>query len=325
MRELITSVNKKDLPKLIGTFIQPWFCEDWSLNDWKSHYDSLLEADIHLVIIQWVAETPNGNFKFVAYPSKTAENCKAPDYSEKKSLLENALSAAEDKGIKVMIGLNVADEWWKNEFTSEHWQKLQADTGNLIAKEIYDLYKGKFPNAFWGWYWTWEFYNNTSHFENDWANMMNIQLDYLTLLDKSLPTLFSPFISKFIVTTPVQLEAQWTSFFEQTHFREGDIFCSQDSVGASELPLEYLENQIAAMKKAALKKPEISFWINAENFIGASGDGPAPLERFKGQLKMESKYTDKLITYSYSHYYSPQSGNGKYHDQYLSYIGKKNK
>lgn len=316
-----SSTTKKtpgNVPKACGTFIQPWLCEDWSESQWESHYDKLLDVDIHIMIIQWVAETPYGKFSYVGYPSAYASSHKASGYTAKTLMLNNALQAAEKKGIQVFVGINLSDEWWDNKFTSASWCKSQADAGNIVAKETYDLYKAKYPHAFYGWYYAWEMYNQNSGYENDWASMMNLQLDYLTKLDGSMPVLFSPFISAYIRSTPAQLEAQWTSFCNQTHFRSGDIFCPQDSVGASGLTMDYLDGQLAAMQKAAAKKAGLKFWVNCETFVGSSGGTPAPVDRFIKQLAMASKYTDSIVTFSYSHYYADKK---QYSDAYKAYLG----
>lgn len=303
-------------PRVTGDFIQPWLCEDWSESQWESHYDILKGAGINMLILQWTADTPYGSFKYVGYPSDYAPSHKTSDYTEKTSMLENALKAAEAKNMKIFVGLNQSDEWWSNAFTTPSWCDIQANVGNVIARETYSLYKAKYPHAFYGWYWSWEMYNQNSGYENNWSAMMNTQLDCLTQLDSSMPVLYSPFISNYITSTPAQLEEQWTSFFNQTHLRTGDIFCPQDSVGASGLSMDYLDNQIAAMKAASLKKDGLKFWVNCENFTKDSQ--PAPLDRFISQLKMASKYSDTIITFSYSHYYA---NNPEYNNAYKTYAG----
>ncbi len=307
-------------PHFIGSFVQPSLVDKWSEKDWERHYDLLLEAGIDVMILQWIAETPDGKFTYIGYESENASFDYAENCRKAENYLPNALEAAQKKGVKVFIGLNFADEWWGGGFRNAEWVKKQTDINNAMAKEIYDRYKPQYPSAFYGWYWVWEMYNDTNGDEVYWADMMNRSLAFFTQLDKSLPVLMSPFISGYLDKTPEETGTMWRNFFEKCDFRPGDIFCSQDSVGASQFPIEKIEKHVAAMKKAASVKPEVKFWINVESFSGKAGEGPAPLDRVIKQMEMASKYSDELITFSYSHYYLNKLEPNEYHKQYLEYL-----
>lgn len=315
--------NYEGKPRVIGTFIQPWYVENWTKSDWEQHYDTLLEAQIDTMILQWSGDTKNGSFKFIGYPTEQCKNMITSTTKINETYVENALAAAEEKNIKVFVGLNLSDEWWSENFLDPTWATREAHLSATMAEELYSLYKTKYPNAFYGFYWSYEFYNNTSGYETIWANMMNPVLDKMAELDSTMPILLSPYISKYITTTPNELEKMWTNFFQITRFREGDIFCSQDSFGASGLSLDYLEQQMIAMKKAVLTKPELQFWVNCENFVGENGDGPAPLPRFIKQLETFSKYADQIISFSYSIHYTSPSYIHTYHKEYINYLNQK--
>ncbi len=306
-------------PHFEGTFVQPSLVDKWDVSQWEEHYDRLLEAGMDIMILQWIAETPDGKFSYVGYDSRYAMSHSAEKLTIKNGYLPNALEAAE-KGIKVFVGLNFADEWWGGAFRKDDWINAQVDANNAMADEIYEVYKKKYPNAFYGWYWVWEMYNDTNGDEKHWAKMMNKALTHFTAIDPSLPVLMSPFISGYLNKTPEETGAMWQSFFNLTDFRPGDIFCSQDSVGASQFPIDFIEKHVAEMKKAADSKPYVKFWINVENFSGKSGEGAAPLDRVIKQMEMASKYAEKLITFSYSHYYLDGVKKNAYHEEYLRYL-----
>ena len=51
-------------------------------------------------------------------------------------MLERCLRAAENLGVKVYVGLNIADEWWDVSVLTENWLTSQAELGIISAKEI---------------------------------------------------------------------------------------------------------------------------------------------------------------------------------------------
>jgi hypothetical protein len=175
-------------PTVSGTFMQPWAFADFDDAAIGLHFDYLLEVGIDTVIIQWTAETPGGKFKTVYYPSALAEQNPADGGAGgNKQFVERCLAAAEERGMKIFLGLNTADEWWSNFVNDKAWVTMQAELGNQIAEELYDLYKTKYPAAMHGWYFVWEFSNSMQRLESRCADMLNINLDFLTKLDPSMP------------------------------------------------------------------------------------------------------------------------------------------
>lgn len=304
-------------PVVTGSFIQPGLCESWTGSQWDRHLDMLLSAGIDTVVLQWTAETPGGEFSCADFPVPEQWKKSAAGMSQHSDAVEKLLKSAEKKNVKVFLGLNLAEDWWSNSFLDEGWRKKQADAGNAIAGELYALYKSKYPHAFHGWYWAWEMYGNALGFEKPWSEMMNANLDFLTSLDAGMPVLFSPFMSGYLRLSPAQEEAVWTGFFRSARLRPGDIFCPQDSVGAAGFSMEYLDEHLAAMKRAADTRPGLLFWVNNETFT--KDFKPAPMDRFVSQLYVSGKYTDTHICFAYSHYYSPERNNPSFDRAYKAF------
>lgn len=304
-------------PQVTGTFIQPWLADDWTDEDWSGHLDRLLSAGIDIVILQWTADTSGGACAFAAFPLPDGVK-KTEDFMGSAGLVEGLLKAAEQRGVKVFVGLNTADDdWWSDAFTSPDWRAAQADAGNRIADALYGLYKARFPNAFAGWYWPWEMYGNRSGYGTYWAEMLNASLKHLTALDASMPLMFSPFMSGYIRLSAASEERMWTEFFHEAKLRPGDIFCPQDSVGGEIISLTESGKHLAAMKRAAGTCPGLLFWVNNENFTKEFK--PAPLERFLSQLYVSGKYTDTHMCFSYSHYYDPVLNDPSFDSGYKAY------
>lgn len=305
----------KDYPVVTGTFVQLWAFSGYSVTQWENHFKKLLEVGIDTVIVQWTATTPYGEFKDCYYNTALAEDNKTADYVCYSSCIYRMFEAAGTTGVKIFLGLNISDEWWNYTSLTTEWGVKQADIGIKIAQELYDKYYGEYTESFAGWYWPWELYNHMStSMAQTAAQFINLYLDGLTAIDPSLPLMLSPFLSES--ATPEATEQVWNTFFATASFRAGDIFCSQDSVGAGYMPIEKLESYFAAMKNAIDNEEGLIFWANNENFN--SDYTSADISRFIQQMKITDTYVSGHVTFAYSHYYHPD----KYpalHQKYKTY------
>lgn len=266
----------------------------------------LTSAGIDILILQDIAETTGGKVDTVGFDSQYSRDHAADNFVPHDTMLRDALTAAKANGVKIFVGSNFSGEWWSNAFVDANWRAEQAAIGNALAQEIYDQYKPEFGDTLYGWYWTWEMYNNiydTSACNAAWSDMMNQNLDYYHGLDTKMPVLFSPFLSAWVGGTPEQTRAQWAEFIGMTDFRAGDIFVPQDSYGGGSFELSYVGDSLAAMKAAADTKPGLEYWVNVETFD--ANFQSASIERLVSQMDVAAKYADHLISFSYSHYYNP--------------------
>lgn len=310
----------KAWPHVRGTFVQP--CEpfvNYTEEQWQKHCDYLLEAGIDTVIIQCTSETPYGKISKVYYPTAVAAEKRAEDFTEYPEMVERILKACEERGMKVYMGLNYSAEWWSIITSNPQWNKDQAEIGIATAKELYDLYKEKYPTVFYGWYFAWEYYNGMEYCGTDCTDLsiafLNDFLDGLNGINPSMPMMLSPFVRN--VVTPEQTQKEWETIFKNAHFREGDIFCCQDSVGAGHIKLEESESYMKALRNACNSKKGLKFWGNIENFT--QDFQAAPLERFVKQMEIAKPYVEEYVTFAYSHYYCPDLRPNGQHNAYVEY------
>ncbi len=299
-------------PYVTGTFIQLWAFTSYNETKWAKHCDYLLEAGIETIIIQWSCDTKANKLSGSYYPS-TLDDLKGAGYSA-SNLVETILKVCEDKGMKVFIGLNNPGEWFQNVFSDWSWCEAEASIGMKVAKDLYDLYKNKYPNAFYGWYFVPEYYNGIGTPDKA-AAFLNLYLDGLTEIDASLPLMLSPFLRSFI--SPEETRDEWTKIFAETRFREGDIFCCQDSVGAGGITLSQLDGYFKALKEATDTEEGLRFWANNEDFTPTGKT--APLDRFVKQMEIASAYVEGYVTFAYSHYFSPDIVGFDIHNAYVNY------
>ena len=314
--------------------------------------DAMLEAGIGLLILQSVMTLVNGdnenlgqdhrNYPITAvhslYPTQLPEL--APYYHVSPDTLRHCLEAAQERGIKIMIGLIADNVWWKygwalptpvREFGDDpaldsywgRWVIDNAELSNKVAGEIWDIYGEEFADVIYGWYYYNEFWNFSPFDENVakiLAHSFNTALDFYSEITPGLPMAFSPF-HNFNLIGAVQTGQNYRDIFALTRFREYDIFVPQDSVGGFPDRIPYLEPWMRAYRGAA-HEAGIRFWVNNECFVALPGYrfSGAEIERLVTQLEITAPWAEKNITFSWNHYYSPIANDTRFHEDWIKYI-----
>lgn len=304
-----------------GTFIQPMLCGFWTDAEWQREISALKEAGMHYIVIGTAAECAPGKAIKVIYPSNLPGTERASGRGGKvyPDIIENCLRNAEVAGMKVFVGIGINESWWKEKIDSV-WLYKQMEFNNKVGDELWNLYKKKYPNAFYGWYWTYEIANfdYTNNTLDVIAAAMNIQLDHLLASNEKLPFMWCPYMNAKI-GTPEKYEQMWKYIFKRLHTTAGDIFAPQDCIGAGGLTLNELDAWFSALRKAVDTKPELKFWSDVETFDHTDWSS-ATIGRIVKQLKIEKPYVDNYITFAYSHYQSPTVADSGYQKTYVDYL-----
>lgn len=303
--------DARNYPLLNGTFGQRWMMKDWDQARWNDEMKTLREAGMRYFVFGNALETDHGTL-CAAYPTTLV---KKKNYTD---ALEKCLKAAQENGIRVFVGLNSDDRWWKFDYDSE-WLCRQMELGNSVASELFGLYKSKYPDALYGWYWPWEVDNlnwNTPERRQMLVEALNTTLDHITAVSPEMPMMLSPFANA-AVGEPAAYGEMWKEIFEKAHFRIGDIFAPQDGIGARGLNLDNMATWFAEYRKAVNSHPGIKLWCNVETFTPKWG--PAPLSRLVRQMEIANSYASNIICFAYTHYYNPRLGYKPYHDAYKAY------
>ncbi len=303
-------------PTADGTFIQLDMTGEWDDAKWLKEFYFLREAGMHYLIVMGTAFT-EGNVIKTAYPTNL------PDCSmfTKKDIIDTLLRNAEAAGMKVFLGINFNEEWWKKAASDPEWLFAQMQRDNMIADELYRLYHYRYPGAFYGWYWMYEVDNMNFKSKKQFkilAKAISIQLDFLSEHHERLPFMLSPFMN-LAYACPGRYGNGWAYLFKHTGLGDGDVFCPQDSVGGGGVGLQDVGRWFAAFRRAVDKKPGLLLWANTECFDHKTWSS-APVGRFIRQMENEKPYVDNLVTFAYSHYYSPNNINPGYHRTYVDYV-----
>lgn len=309
--------SNKNYPIIDGSFIQLDLTQNWDIEKWRSELSYLKKNKMNYLIITGTSSTSGTTTKTV-YKSNIPNTNKIYGDIDPVDL---CLKASQELNIKVFVETNFNSEWWQKSGDDPKWLNLQMERSNIIADELYSKYHTRYPNTFYGWYFPYEVDNakfNKTHQFNNLSNAINDHLRHLKQKNERLPILISPFMNSSCGTAKEYAD-NWKYLFSKTDFEKGDIFCPQDSVGSGRLNLYEVNPWFTELKKAVAAKPGLLFWANAENFDYVNNSS-APLNRFLQQIKLLQPCVDNIISFSYSHYYSPNNINPGFHKAYSEYV-----
>lgn len=286
-----------------GSFIQPWLVADWDDARWQQEYAMLSEAGIHRLIFMHTVHTDKEGKAQAVYPTRIEGI--APGTND---LLDGCLRNAQKAGFEVIVGLNFDERWWNTSKWTPEWITEQMMLGNRVAQEITENYRSRYPGTLKGWYWVWEieasFIVNSPELGDLLVNALNINLDCLTRLTPDLSVILSPFMNSQRCTAEAHAKV-WGGILRNAHLKDGDILAPQDCVGSGFLKPEETAQWFKALAAVIPASPKINFWANIESFDQRFWT-TAPLNRIKMQADNVAPYVSDMITFAYSHYYSPE-------------------
>lgn len=332
--------EKKCDPAFTGSFVQSWASSYWDDDQWESEMEYMKECGLEYLVVQDLATKSaksQGGRWTVYYDSELPEFENA-DRSD-SDVLEKALRHAKKAGIKVFVPLAMYDDFWNEGALTKQYYEI-CETSQKMAEEIYGKYYEGYEDTFFGWYFVPELSNGliTAIGLKGISAGLNGILDKLTEIDSSLPLLLSPFYSRYTATGPSVTLLQLTSFFNSTKFRDGDIYCPQDAVGAGWVKEEDLPMTWAIYAKAVEScDADVKLWANVECFTSPVADSltdgilgpevtentvyiPATLDRVARQMDVASAYAENIITFSFNHYYSLKYASSMFMDTYKDYL-----
>lgn len=328
--------ERKCAPEFSGTFLQSWMSSTWDDERWASEIESMQCDGVEYLVLQDLANMDaDGNWT-VYYNSSIPAFDGATFGGD---VVGSALEACKGTDIKVFLGLTMFDSFWLlGNFTGEY-ESVCTITADML-ENIYDSYYSISPENFYGWYFTLEINNqiNCGPLMGKMVKGFNTVLNRATEVDSALPMMISPYTAHYLDLGDVATYSQWLTFFEHAAFRDGDIVAPQDAIGADWIEEEDLVRVWEMYSKAAEKADaDIKLWANCENFDIATGPSilggtilrpeteniesvTATLDRFVMQLDVASRYCENIITFSYSHYFSPNLVKSMYIETYRDYV-----
>lgn len=275
---------------ITGTFIDEITYDipssNWTREQWKKDLDNMQEIGIDTVIFI------RGGFEDKSiFPSKVLGTPYADDFAG------FIFEETSRRNMNVFFGMYISNlEWNDGDYTTE------INVNKKFVDEVYQRYN-EYP-SFKGWYIPQE----TSH------EVLNIGevMKGLSAICKDKTPDKKVFISPYFKTqignptsyfTPEQHALEWDRLFTKAG-EDIDICAFQDGSA----PMRLME-EFYTVTRDICKKHNIEHWVNAETFERDVRFMyyPIPFQLLKRRLELHQKYADKIITFEFSHFLSPQS------------------
>lgn len=313
--------------RFTATFIQNWYCRDWTQERWNDEFRAASDAGFEALILQScfdiVRGEPDGSRSpqdVSAYPDAQSF-CMFPSsypatwHSSQNSgdALALALSAAKINGMQLWIGTVNDDIWWKygwgmpdsdgNGSTYlESWSEENAGLCAGLIREIQEHYGEDYGEQIAGYYYVNEIWNiDTACAGTDggeYARIIgsNIRATVEAAGDK--PVMISPFWNPD-VSSPEGFTAFLSSLIDSAGFRSKDIYAPQDG-GGKEYSTETMREWAEAQKAAV--GGSMRFMINNETF--GLNMTAKPIDELRRNYAATAGLAEGNILFSWSHYYA---------------------
>lgn len=264
--------------------------QNWGKKEWARDFEIMKSVGIDTVILIRAGYQDKATFQ-----SKVLEK-ENPILIVQDDMVGMFLDLAEQNEMDFFFGTYDSGRYWH----SGNPQK-EVDINKAFTEEVWEKYGHK--KAFKGWYISHEI----NSFDEGVMKVYEQLANHLRGL-KELPILISPFVrgrKQFDdAITPDQHEKEWEQVFARI---EGlvDIVAFQDGQCGFDELREYLE-----INSRLASKHNLSCWSNIESFDRDMPWDFPPLGWPKLRYKIDEArkaYVDKLITFEFSHFMSPQS------------------
>lgn len=323
-------------PHITGTFIQAWLYSGWSDQRLDEEFANMKDIGIQYIIMGDTlnaTKTTSGDYHvtYTSYPSTVLDGANV--YSG-KDLLDELLYYCQKYGMKCYLGMG-NDTDWSFIYAGHRDQFIKfAQLSCAVATDIYNQYKAKYPDSFYGFYFTPELCNcasfNKEADRNDCVSFLsdgfNMILDTINKLDPTMPLFYSPYANTASYNATLQnTQTFYTEFYKKTNFRSIDILAPQDSVGAGGVALDLLDSWTKMYKDAVTASgKDVHLWSNCEDFVQPRIDGDnwtsADVKRFVKQMQITSQYCEQIVTFAYPHYWSPYNTDPGFNKAYVEYL-----
>lgn len=280
--------------KITGTFIDEISHDipsaNWGESEWIYDFDVMKKIGIDTVIL--IRAGYKDRMTFNSETLQKHANMR-PAYSD---LVQFFLDQAARCGMKLYFGIYDSGVYWHN-----HKYENEIDINRNFTEEVFKKYGQH--RAFAGWYLSHEM----SMFDEQIIKIYTKLTSHLKSF-KELPILMSPYVNgrkQFDdPISPEEHEKQWDMIFSMLSGKV-DIVAFQDGqVDFSELPA------IMKINKKLADKHNLISWSNIETFERGMALNFLPIAWPNLRFKIETAEkvgVEKLITFEFSHFLSPNS------------------
>ena len=315
---LLTSAEASALPEqsplFEASFLQGWYCRDWTASQWQTEFADMMAAGFRSVIIQSAVDltyaqtdaaarkTDIGSYQLTD-SAALLPTALVPG-SEGQQALGSALRAAKETGLTVWIGTVSDSRWWnygwgEPESDLTAWSEQNAAQCSTLIREIWEQFGGEFNEQIAGFYYNNEIWNFSTESDTYAAVIgQNIRkmLDAAESLCPEKPLMISPFFNRDLTDSAAYADL-WRAIASYAKFRSYDVFAHQDG-GGRDYDSDTIREWADALHGAV--GGQMRFWINNETF-GTDSGAKAP-EKLR-ESYLATSQAEKHILFSWNHYY----------------------
>ncbi|MBO7548441.1 MAG: DUF4434 domain-containing protein [Clostridia bacterium] len=276
---------------ITGTFIDDVTydipCSNWTYEEWAKDLDNMAEVGIDTLIFARAVF-----YDKCIYPSKIFPTLRDEDDDFAGFILKEAAK----RDMTVFVGGYISNLTWNN----GDWKNEIAQNKKFI-KEFLSRY-GDIP-SFKGWYVPHEGYDRILNLKETMGGLAALYKD----ATPEKKVLVSPFFRSPVTSaepfTPERTAEEWDVIWEKCG-KDIDFCAFQDGTA----PLDELAAYVSAVKTVC-DKHGIALWSNVETFERDVRRlyYPIPFDQLKRRIKAVEGIVEKLITFEFSHFLSPQS------------------
>jgi len=305
-----------------GSFIQPYVAYTWTAEDWKDELKSLKEVGNELLILQWTADSRS---KLTIYPTSIPGLAKEGNYQGDP--VENLLAAADALKMKVWLGTNVNDDWYKHHALNEPWLDELFDYSELMVEELWANY-GHHPSLT-GFYFPNEMENCSYQDDTSIANLTAKYSSLANLVHERTNTTLSlaPAIwnegncGQDFETNSAAWIKTWDGILGGANI---DYLIPQDGLGGKYHTPEEVATWFRLTREVVDRHPATRLWVDIETFNTVTPDPWAAesmvTKDIVRHMTLLQPYVDKIVTFSYDHYQAPKLTQKRiFHDAYKRY------
>lgn len=291
-----------------GSIFQPVYGQGWTQSDWEAEFDRMKDVGMDHLILQWTiqkdTETKEVYFRSSVYTSDAGWF--VPNDHD---MLNDLLTAAQNKGIDVWVGINWSDDWWAKAGTDFAWLDREAEFAVNVVRDIWNSPEGyKNKASFKGWYLPWEI-DNVNYMspvqQRHLREALKTVVSY-TKTNTGKPMMISPFFADGDGQTKSQWTAMWQYLLDETEGADIDIVALQDGIGVHHASIDSIGDWLRATKAATDTNTGCQLWANIETFeeVASGVYHPAEIEKIIAQIDAESPIAEKLTCFSFNAFQS---------------------
>jgi len=301
---------------LTGMFVAPELVtgsNPWTQEDWNKVMSQLKAVGINKVVIQYsvqyYSETSKNHYYTPSFEKASADN------TGKQQQIPYALKAAKDSGVKLWLGLHIAEAAWFSAmsagFQDAGFLKSSADYSQKIFDDLWKQFKGEYADTIGGWYLPFEF-NNVDVKGQAKTKLINEFYKPLTSHIKNVTPnkqiLVSPLVYASLTVAPTSDEVDvWRQLCRDLWAEtQVDIIAPQDGCGWESTMKETLDPWYKAMDEArkqaqpardAKKYGQAIAWNNPECY-NMNGTSTMTMKRLTDNMTAVNAYVSEHVSFS---------------------------